>query len=140
MERGLSLKQRRFVKGLVETGNGTEAALMAYATTDRNTARVIASQNLTKPAIRAVVAELLDAEGLSDRKLRAILAHYLALYVSPDVREKMLGLKALDLALRMRGAYRPERQHEDEIFQGWTVDELDHFAETGEWPDRDGDR
>lgn len=135
-ERALSLKQRRFLRHYMENGNGTEAALIAYATTDRNTARAIASENLAKPAIRSVVVELLDAEGISDRKLQAIHAHYLALFSSPDPREKALGLKALDMAYKLTGAYTPEARDPDRVFDGWTEEELEHFAETGEWPDR----
>jgi phage terminase small subunit len=136
MGRGLSLKQRRFLKTYLITGNGTEAALVAYATTDRDTARAIAAENLAKPSLRAVVAELLDAEGISNRKLQAIHAHYLALYQSPDPREKALGLKALDMAYRVTGAYRDERSEGDRIFDGWTLEELEDFVKTGEWPER----
>ena len=38
MARTLTIKQRRFVKGYVETGNGTEAAMRTYDTEDRRTA------------------------------------------------------------------------------------------------------
>ena len=105
----LSVKQRRFVAEYSRSGNGTQAALIAYDTDDPHTAHSIASENLRKPAIQDAVAELLDAEGLSDEKLRAIHADYLGLCTSTDPRLKALGLKALDMAYRLKGAYAPER-------------------------------
>ena len=105
----LSVKQRRFVAEYVRSGNGTEAALVAYNTDDARTAHAIASENLRKPAIQEAVADLLDAGGLSDEKLLAIHAYYLTLSTSPDPRLKAIGLKALDMAYRLKGAYAPER-------------------------------
>jgi hypothetical protein len=43
--------------------------MRAYDTEDRHTAHAIASENLKKKSIRRVVRALLDAEGLSNRKL-----------------------------------------------------------------------
>jgi hypothetical protein len=105
----LSVKQRRFVAEYCRSGNGTQAALAAYDTNDPGTAHAIASENLRKPAIQDAVNELLDAEGLSDEKLLAIHAHYLALCTSADPRLKALGLKVLDMAYKLKGAYAPER-------------------------------
>jgi hypothetical protein len=105
----LSVKQRRFVAEYVSSGNGTQAALAAYDTEDPHTAHAIASENLRKPVIQDAVNELLDAEGLSDAKLLAIHAHYLSLCASADPRLKALGLKALDMAYKLKGAYAPER-------------------------------
>ena len=132
--RGLTIKQRKFVAEAVSTGNATEAALAAYDTTDRNTARAIASENLAKPALQEAVAELLDAGGLSDRKLAEIHAHYLALYRHPDPSMKALGLKALDMAYKLRGAYAPDRERD--AFDGWSDPELEHYVQTGEAPMR----
>jgi hypothetical protein len=105
----LSVKQRRFVAAYVSSGNGTQAALAAYDTDDPRTAHAIASENLRKPAIQDAVGELLEAEGLSDEKLLAIHAHYLGLCASENPRLKAIGLKALDMAYRLKGAYAPER-------------------------------
>jgi hypothetical protein len=106
---GLTVKQRRFVKHYVESGNGTEAAVLAYDVADRNTARSIGTENLRKPAIQDAVADLLDAGGLSDEKLLTIHVYYLGLYASENPRLKLLGLKALDMAYKLKGAYAPER-------------------------------
>ena len=132
----LTIKQRRFLKHYLKTGNGTQAALVAYDVTDANTARSIATENLRKPALRTALAALLEAEQLSNRALRRIHAHYLALYASPDPREQALGLKALHLAYRVTGAYAPERHEVDVAFHGWSAAELQRFAELGEWPER----
>lgn len=45
----LTRKQRIYVEGMVEHGNGTRAALEAYDTEDPVVAKAISSENLTKP-------------------------------------------------------------------------------------------
>src|SRR5206468_1205189 len=105
----LTVKQRRFVKHYLTTGNGTEAALAAYDTADPGTAHAIASENLQNPAIQHAVTELLEAGGLSDGKLFELHARYLALAYSHDPHEKALGLRALDMAYKLKGAYAADR-------------------------------
>lgn len=102
----------------------------------KSAAKSIATENLRKPALRTALAALLETQGLSNRALRRIHAHYLALYASPDPREQALGLKALHLAYRITGAYAPQRHEVDVAFHGWTTAELERFAESGEWPER----
>jgi len=135
--RTLTVKQRRFVRHYVETGNGTQAALVAYDTADPNTARAIAAENLAKPSIQEAVDALLDASGLSDERLAAIHAYYLSLHRSDDPQEKALGLKALDMAYKLKGAYAPERhEHSHDIFhlfEQMTLEERQVW-EMGEWP------
>jgi hypothetical protein len=129
--RPLTLKQRRFVRHYLATGNGTQAALVAYDTRDPNTAHAIAVETLRSPTVPAAVAELLDAEGISDRKLHEIHANYLALYRLPDPREKALGLKALDMAYKLTGAYERDEDEGDRVFDGWTVEALGALREDG---------
>lgn len=52
MTERLTKKEKGFADDLLETGNGTQAALNNYNTTDTNTAAVIASENIRKPKIR----------------------------------------------------------------------------------------
>jgi hypothetical protein len=137
MARNLTLKQRRFVKAYVETGNGTEAAMRAYDTADRHTAHAIASENLKKKSIRRAMRALLDAEGLSNRKLAVILAHFLAHYDSPDPREKAIALKALDMTYKLKGMYRRSIDSYDDGWQGigvYSKKEWEQHRQTGEWP------
>jgi len=123
----LAVKQRRFVAEYVRTGNGTEAALAAYDTTDRNTAHTVASETLRNPTVQVAMAELLDAGGLSDARLAAIHARYLTLADADDPRLKALGLKALDMAYKLKGAYAPER-HRIEAAPGPDAQALDRVA------------
>ena len=55
--RSLTVKQANFTREYLETGNATEAADRAYKPKKRATARVIGSENLTKPNIRAYLDE-----------------------------------------------------------------------------------
>jgi phage terminase small subunit len=48
---GLTKKQKRFVDAVVETGNLTEAAAIAYDVNNRNTAKSLGSENMAKPDI-----------------------------------------------------------------------------------------
>lgn len=61
----MTLKQRLFVQNYLRSGNGTQAALETYDTNDPNVAKVIASENLTKPNIREALDEALRSNGLS---------------------------------------------------------------------------
>lgn len=56
MAKNLTIKQKKFVKAYVETdGNGTEAALKSYDTTDYQTANAISVENLQKPSIKEAI-------------------------------------------------------------------------------------
>ena len=73
----LSLKQKLFCQAYVETmGNATEAVVRAgyniskkNGSPDRNLAKSIASENLTKPYISAYIASLLERVGLNDENV-----------------------------------------------------------------------
>ncbi len=69
MGKSLTLKQRKFVRHYVQSGNGTQAALAAYDTTDPKTASVMAVETLGRPSVRQAVAELLDANGRAPEEL-----------------------------------------------------------------------
>ena len=56
----LTLKQRRWIKKYIETGNATEAAMQVYNCKNRNVAESIGSENLGKLAF----SELMDQMGL----------------------------------------------------------------------------
>ena len=58
-------KQKLFVQEYIKNkGNGTQSALKVYNTTDDNTARMIASDNLTKPIVQQELKTLLQRKEL----------------------------------------------------------------------------
>jgi hypothetical protein len=138
MKPALTLKQRRFVKHYVETGNGTQSALVAYGTASPAVAATIASENLRKPKVVQAVAVALETAGLTAEQLGAVHAELLALYRSPNAAEKRIALRALDLAYRVSGAYqrRPFFESSNDLLDAMTPPEMDHFVDSGEIPER----
>lgn len=59
----LTLKQQKFVKEYLESGNGTEAAIKAGYS--KNSAQEIASENLSKPIIQQSVASAAEKLGIT---------------------------------------------------------------------------
>lgn len=51
----LTQKQAKFVKGIAQGKTNTDSALEAYDTDDYNVAKVIASENLTKPNVQQAI-------------------------------------------------------------------------------------
>lgn len=91
----LTFKQRKFIKELTVTLHPTEAAMRAYNCKDRLSARVIASENLTK--LNISMSELMDKMGLDTqqdvedlKKLR-------------KTKDNHIKLKALELTLKLKG-------------------------------------
>ena len=58
----LTIKQRRWIKEYITTGNATEAAMRVYDCKDRESAGTIGSENLSKLAI----PDLMEQMGLTD--------------------------------------------------------------------------
>lgn len=65
-KKDLTLKQRRWIKVLIATGEPTEAAFQAYDCKDRLVARNIASENMAKLGIQ--LNDLMEAMGLTLEK------------------------------------------------------------------------
>lgn len=55
MARVATKKQKAFAREYIDSGNGTQAALKTYDTTSKDVAKSIASENLTKPNVRALI-------------------------------------------------------------------------------------
>lgn len=115
MSRDLTEKQEIFVDKYIETGgNGTEAALAAYDTTDRNTAAVIASENLIKPKILDVLEQALPDHLLAEVHREGL---YATKAVFNDKGENVAEdadfnarAKYLDMAYKLRGKYAPDKK------------------------------
>ena len=63
--RPLTQKQTKFVKAKAEGKTGVEAALIAYDTTDYNTAGTIAVENLQKPTIKQALDYEMAKQGIT---------------------------------------------------------------------------
>lgn len=106
--RRLSVKQRKFVKGVIMGKSGTQSALEAYNTDDVKVASVIASENLTKPSIRQAIEEALTGNDLS---LHLVTGNLKKLANSePEKVSADTVLKANVEILKLYGAY-PGSKH-----------------------------
>jgi hypothetical protein len=81
----LTRKQKKFVEAMVDTGNGTQSALVAYDTESPTTAAVIASENLTKPNIVEALAERLSEELVIESHESLLTAVKLDYFVFPKL-------------------------------------------------------
>ncbi len=103
MARTLTKKQKGFVKDILDGNTGTKAVLNNYDTKDSEVAKVIASQNLTKPPILEVLRDNGFNEITADNVVASILV---AEYQEPQVR-----LKAAELVYKRMGSYAAEKSY-----------------------------
>jgi len=97
-------KQALFIRKYVEGLNGTQAAMVAYNTDERN-ARAMAAENLAKPSIREAVDAALTKLNITPEK--AIEPIHQALNYQDDEDAKAtieMRLKGSDRALKLMGA------------------------------------
>lgn len=107
-KRRLTVKQRKFVKGVLMGKSGTQAALETYDTDDVKVAGAIASENLQKPSIREAIEEALSGNDLS---LKLVTGNLKKLANSePEKVSADTVLKANVEILKLYGAY-PGTKH-----------------------------
>lgn len=89
-----TLKQQKWLKEYIETGNATEAAVRSYDVGSRKAASVIGTENLVK--LSKPIAELCDELGLTDELIVNALKE--------DIVAKKGNRKAeLELAAKLKG-------------------------------------
>lgn len=98
MSQELTIKQRGFVRDVLETHNPTEAAWRNYRVCSRKVAKVIACQNMRKPTIRMAINFALDQE---TEYPELIVKTIKSLLRSPNWRARSQGLKLL---LKIKGS------------------------------------
>jgi len=104
----LTLKQKKFVEGVAKGESGLQSALQAYDTDDPNVAKVIASENLTKPNIKNALEPILAKHDISldsaiapiGKGLKAVKFNEFTGEVTEDLGTQ---LKASDRALKLLG-------------------------------------
>lgn len=97
-ERKLTLKQRKFIKYYLETGNQSEAARRAgYALA------VSGRENILKPTVRAAFMALLDKKGLTDEKITDKLIELIeAKKPISDAPDNQTQIKAVELLMKVK--------------------------------------
>jgi hypothetical protein len=107
MKDKLSLKQKLFCEAYINSlGNGTEAVIKAgYSISkngnpDRNLAKSIASENLTKPDILSYINTLLEKSGLSDENVS--VHHWFLINQCADLGVKA---KGIDMYYKLKNKY-----------------------------------
>lgn len=104
----LTVKQAKFVQAKAEGKSGVEAAMLAYDTTDYNTAAVIANENLNKPNIQQALAPIFAKHGINldtaiapiGKGLKATKMNEFTGEVTEDLKTQ---LAASDRALKLMG-------------------------------------
>lgn len=108
MPKGLTAKQKKFVQGIASGKNATQATKEAYNVTNDLTARVIGSENLTKPNIKNALKPLLEKHNITmDTALAPIGKGLVAVkqneYTGEITDDIGTQLKASDRALKLMG-------------------------------------
>lgn len=110
--KSLTLKQRKFAKRFVETGNATQAIIDAgYNAKDRINASRMASENLAKVEVRATIEESLIKAGLTSDFMTESLQKIAKAGTSDRALKKAtpdVAIKALDMQAKLSNAY-PEK-------------------------------
>lgn len=118
MARMLTKKQKGFIKDYLKTGIGEVAVKNNYDVKDDNTARSIASENLTKPNIVKAIADALPDELLAERHLELLNKREMYRISKPgeeeeweviDAPDTVAVSKALDMAYKLKSSYAPEK-------------------------------
>jgi len=110
--RRLTLKQKKFSKELTNSKSATSAAVKAGYSP--NTARFIASENLTKPNIQQEIVRVLDKSGLSDDKL----AGKLRVAIDSGLGKKSTNsdaLRGLEMSFRLRDRFPAQKRFETRL-------------------------
>lgn len=110
----LTVKQLRFIEEYFNNGgNGMRAALVAYDTTDENTARAMASENLAKPNIKELLAThkqaIMDRQNITLERAIEPIAMALDAKVIVKVKDENGNAKEVeivDIDTRLKGSDR----------------------------------
>lgn len=120
-QKRLTKKQKGFVKDYIKTGVGVVAARNNYEVANDNTARSIASENLTKPNIVKAIEDALPdellarvhLEGLHATKIQGsggmLISSEGIEHADNEVPDYATRHKYLDSAYKLKGSYAAEK-------------------------------
>ena len=84
----LTMKQAKFVKGIAEGKTQTDAALEAYDTDSYDVAKVIASENITKPNVKEALDLAMEKLNLTPERVLKPIDDALN---DDDVKTRLMG-------------------------------------------------
>lgn len=113
-KRKLTLKQRRFVREYLRTGNATQSALAAYDTTKRNAA-IVGSHTLRIPQVALEIRKALEKEGLDEFYVSGTLKKIIDAGVEGGLEDADVkdSLKGLDMIVKLQGYSRSSESRKD---------------------------
>ncbi len=101
----MTLKQKLFVKKYIQNnGNGTQAVLETYDTTNPNVAGAISSENLRKPSIQKEIRQALEMKGLTPEVVVEALKTNLVAGVGVKATAETTN-RAIDIYSKLTGLY-----------------------------------
>ncbi|OPY65606.1 MAG: Terminase small subunit [Syntrophorhabdaceae bacterium PtaU1.Bin034] len=99
----LTDKEKQFCVAMTEGKNQTDAALEAYDTESRKSAKVIGSNLMTKPEIQLAISELMEINGLTrNYRIKKLKKHV-------DNKDANVSLRALDMSFKLDNSYPPQK-------------------------------
>jgi hypothetical protein len=138
----LTLKEQGFVQELVKGKSIRKAIRKNYNTKSDKNANLIGGVMLKKPRIQYAILDLMDRQGVSDIRLVDKLKEHIFFATKEvldkegnkvEIKDNQTSIKALDMAMKIKGAYAPER-HEVlgvnvNLYQGLSDEELNRRLE-----------
>jgi len=122
MSRNLTYKQKAFVNEFIESKNATTAAMKVYAVKNRNVAKSIGAENLSKPAIRESIEILLRSTGYDPQSsVKALIENQdIGVGVKATASDS---IRASELLLKMSGKFVEKHQS---ISMNFNIDSLNN--------------
>jgi phage terminase small subunit len=111
VEGKLTVKQQRFIKEYIKTGNGTQSAITAGYS--KHTANEIAAENLAKPSIKLKIEKVMSKEaeelGINARFVLGKLKEINDLKITKNKKIAATILKSLELSGRHLNLFKDEK-------------------------------
>lgn len=115
----MTAKQKKFCDFFIETGNATQSAITAGYR--KNTARSIASENLTKPYIRDYIKERNDIlEGKRIANMKEVKEFWTKLLRDSET-DANFRLKASEYIAKTNGAFLDKVEHSGTVNTSVTI-------------------
>jgi phage terminase small subunit len=106
-----TLKQKKFIKSYLETGNATQAVIDAgYNSETREKARSTASSIKNASIVKKTIEKVLDEEGLSDEKLAGTLHSIIDKGAKSDRITASDSLRGIEMSYRLKDRFPAERK------------------------------